>query len=297
MRIDTILSAYSHNSAGSRANLARVLMHGRLANTGRLLILPVDQGFEHGPDESFHGNLPSYDPEYHIQLAIEAGLSAYAAPLSMLADVAHKYPNRVPLILKLNSASKLFPKSCPPDQAYIGTPEDALKLGCVGIGLTIYPGSENYRLMLGESAKVIAKAKSLGLLVVIWAYPRGGDLPSKDEIALDIVSYAAHMACLAGADIVKVKLPSADLANAHSKLGVVEDLSDRVKVIVRSCFAGKRLVLFSGGQSKGLPTLYEEIKAIRNGGGAGSIMGRNAFQRPQKEALEMLSEIISLYRQ
>ncbi|ACT69140.1 fructose-bisphosphate aldolase, class I [Neorickettsia risticii str. Illinois] len=297
MSLDKILSAYSHNSPGSRTNLARVLEHGHLGGTGRLLILPVDQGFEHGPDESFYNNPLAYDPEYHIKLAIDAGLSAYAAPLSMLQDVAHKYPNRVPLILKLNSASKLFPKSCSPNQAFISTPEDAIRLGCVGIGLTIYPGSESYCSMLTEAAKVVAQAKALGLVVVVWSYPRGGELSAKDETALDVVSYAAHMACLLGADIVKVKLPTSNLANKKSSLSSTEELSERVKVIVRSCFTGKRLVLFSGGQNKDLPALYEEVRAIKKGGGNGSIIGRNAFQRSHRESLAMLSEVISLYKQ
>lgn len=297
MSVDKILSAYSHNSAGSRTNLARLLMHGGLGGTGKLLILPVDQGFEHGPDESFHSNPPAYAPEYHMQLAIEAGVSAYAAPLSMLEDVAYRYPNGVPLILKLNSASKLFPKFSAPDQAFTSVPEDAIRLGCVGVGLTVYPGSDNYCAMLREASKVVARAKELGLVVVVWSYPRGGDLSSKDETALDIVSYAAHMACLLGADIVKVKLPGSHLSGRGSTLSIVDDLSARVAQIVKSCFAGRRLLLFSGGQNKEISVLYDEVRAIKQGGATGSIIGRNAFQRPYKEALTMLSEIMMLYKQ
>lgn len=286
-----VLKNYHHNNPGSLNNLARILMHGRLGGTGRLLILPVDQGFEHGPDDSFSMNESAYDPEYHINLAIDCGLSAYAAPIGMIEDVAHKYPGQVPLILKLNSASKMFPKSDAPHQAFVATPADALRLGCVGVGITIYPGSSSYREMLEYTSSIIAEAKSYGLVVVIWSYPRGGDLKTENETALDVISYSAHMACLIGADIVKVKLPS-----DHDNKESATSLSDMVKTVKRSCFASKRLVLFSGGKSKGVEDLYSEIESIKKGGGDGSIIGRNAFQRPIKEASEMLSNIISIYK-
>jgi class I fructose-bisphosphate aldolase len=291
-----ILKNYSQNNPGSRNNLARMLMHGKLCGTGKLLILPVDQGFEHGPDDSFSMNENAYNPEYHIKLAIECGLSAYAAPIGMIEDVAHKYPGQIPLILKLNSASRIFPKSDAPNQSFIATPKDALKLGCVGIGLTVYPGSPSYREMLEKSSKIISEAKSYGLVVVIWSYPRGGDLKTKDETALDIISYAAHMACLIGADIVKVKLPTEYLSNNNENIKNITELSDRVNIIKRSCFDRKRLVLFSGGKNKDLDDLYNEVKAIKKGGGDGSIIGRNAFQRSKKDAIEMLSHIINIYK-
>lgn len=299
--VTEILKNYAHNSANVQDNLAKLLLHGKLNGTGKLLILPVDQGFEHGPDESFFLNPPAYDPEYHVNLAIEAGLSAYAAPLGMIEAVAYKYSSKIPLILKLNSGSKLFPKNNEPEQAFIATAKEALKLGCVGIGLTIYPGSARFKEMLEKAAKIIAEAKENGLLSMVWSYPRGGGLQPEEETALDIISYGAHMACLIGADIIKVKPPTGIIATpAVGKLNIFNHtttLAARVKAVKRSCFAGKRLVLFSGGKTKQLAELYEEIHGLKEGGADGSIIGRNAFQRPFGEALIMLENIINIYKQ
>ena len=298
-RVKKILSNYESDTPGTKANLARILMHGRLGGTGKLVILPVDQGFEHGPARSFAPNPPSYDPHYHFQLAIDAGLSAYAAPLGMLEAGAATFAGAIPTILKCNSANSL---STNRDQAVHGSVGDALRLGCSAIGFTIYPGSEDQYEMMEEIRELSEEGKAMGLATVIWSYPRGGNLTAEGETAMDICAYAAHMACLLGAHIVKVKPPTDALyldaaAKVYDKENIpIGDLAARVGHVVQSCFNGRRLVVFSGGAAKGLEGLYSEVSAIRDGGGSGSIIGRNTFQRPREEALAMLDTIIRIYQ-
>ena len=300
--VKNILDKYENESAGTKANLFRMLMQGKLAGTGKLVILPVDQGFEHGPDRSFAKNSDAYDPIYHYLLAVDAGLNAYAAPFGMLQSGADTFAGVIPTILKMNSSNSLNPKSTVPYQAVTSSVKDALQLGCAAIGFTIYPGSGQSMKMMTEIAELAREAKSYGLAVVIWSYPRGGDLAKEDETAIDICAYAAHMACLLGAHIVKVKLPTDHIAKEETKKVYAEndlDISNLVKRVAhikKSCFGGRRLVVFSGGGSKDTKSLYEEVKAIQNGGGNGSIIGRNTFQRPRKEALQMLNDIISIYK-
>ena len=277
-------------------------MHGQLAGTGKMVILPVDQGFEHGPARSFAANPDAYDPHYHYSIAIEAGLNAYAAPLGMLEAGADTYAGAIPTILKINSSNSLVAKHMPPHQAITGGIGDALRLGCAAIGFTIYPGSDMSLDMMSEMSEIISEAKSYGLAIVIWSYPRGGDLSKEGETAMDICAYAAHIACLMGAHIIKVKLPSDHLEQVeakkqYEKSGIdISTIAKRVAHVKQACFAGRRLVVFSGGASKGLDELYEEAQAIHLGGGNGSIIGRNTFQRPRKEALEMLNKLIGIYR-
>jgi class I fructose-bisphosphate aldolase len=299
--ISQILSNYESDSPGVRANLYRILSHGKLGGTGKLLILPVDQGFEHGPVRSFAMNPDAYDPLYHYSLAIEAGLSAYAAPLGMLELGAHKFAGQIPTILKMNSATLLRSKSLQPEQILTGSVKDALRLGCSAVGFTVYPGSNAFKSMVEQVRDVISEAKSVGLPTVIWSYPRGGDLSQVGETALDICAYSAHMAALCGAHIIKVKLPtealeSPDSKATYEKYGIdASNLAARVKHIKQACFNGKRLVVFSGGTSKNLDDLYTEVRAINQGGGDGSIVGRNTFQRPRADALKMLDTLIKIY--
>jgi len=299
-RIREILSWYESDPPGVKANLYRLLTHGRLAGTGRLVILPVDQGFEHGPARSFAPNPPAYDPHYLYELAIEAGLSAYAAPLGLLEQGADTFAGRVPTILKLNSANSLHAGT--PDQAVTATVKDALRLGCVGVGFTIYPGSDACYGMMEELREIVREAKSCGLVAVVWSYPRGGKVSKDGETALDIVAYAAHMAALMGANIIKVKPPTdridLDAARpAYEQAGIPRaTLADRIRHVMQSAFAGKRLVVFSGGEAKDTEGLLEEIRQIRDGGGSGSIIGRNSFRRPKPEALALLDRVIRIYR-
>jgi class I fructose-bisphosphate aldolase len=300
-RVRQILSNYESDNPGTKANLARILMQGRLAGTGRLVILPVDQGFEHGPARSFAPNPAAYDPHYHFDLALEAGLSAYAAPLGMIEAGAASFAGSLPLILKVNSSNSLAREKEAPTQAITASVRDALRLGCAAIGYTIYPGSDAAFDMMEDLRELTEEAKDHGLAVVVWSYPRGGNLSKEGETAFDICAYAAHMAALLGAHIIKVKPPTAALElDAAKKVYEKQkidgsSLAARVKHIVQSCFNGRRLVVFSGGEAKDLDGLYNEIRGIRDGGGTGSIIGRNTFQRPRAEALAMLDTIIKIY--
>jgi class I fructose-bisphosphate aldolase len=298
-QVKKILDFYESDNPGSKGNLARILMEGRLGGTGKLLILPVDQGFEHGPARSFAPNPPAYDPHYHYQLAIEAGLSAYAAPLGMIETGANTYAGAMPTILKLNSSNSLATQK---DQAVTGSVSDALRLGCAAIGFTIYPGSDYQFEQMEELRALAEEAKSAGLAVVVWSYPRGPNLDKTAETALDICAYAAQMAALLGAHIIKVKPPTAHVSLEAAKKTYEQQhidmstMAKRVEHIMQSAFAGRRIVVFSGGEAKDIDAIYEEIRGIRDGGANGSIIGRNTFQRPKEEALAMLSKIIDIYQ-
>ncbi|MEM7652676.1 MAG: class I fructose-bisphosphate aldolase [Pseudomonadota bacterium] len=298
-RVKKILSNYESDNPGTKANLARILMTGKLGGSGKLVILPVDQGFEHGPARSFAPNPDAYDPHYHFQLAVDAGLSAYAAPLGMLEAGADTFAGTIPTILKVNSANSLAPIK---DQALTGSVADALRLGCSAIGFTIYPGSEYAFEMMEEIREMAEEAKSVGLAVVVWSYPRGPSISKDGETAMDICAYAAHMAALLGAHIIKVKPPTDFLEQPEAKKVyeaqkiAIGTMAERINHVVQSCFNGRRIVVFSGGASKGTDGLLEEIRGIRDGGGSGSIIGRNTFQRPRADALELLDTIIKIYQ-
>ncbi len=298
--VKEILSYYESDNPGTKANLARILMEGKLGGTGKLVILPVDQGFEHGPARSFAPNPPAYDPHYHFQLALDAGLSAYAAPLGMIEAGAGTFAGSIPLILKVNSANSLY--SGVPDQAITGSVREALRLGCSAIGFTIYPGSDHSYAMMEEIRAMADEAKFYGLAVVIWSYPRGGKISKNGETAMDICAYAAHMAALLGAHIIKVKPPTVHLEQEEAKKVYeqkkipVAAAKARVAHVVQSCFAGRRIVVFSGGTAKGEKELLDEARAIRDGGGNGSIIGRNTFQRPRAEALALLDNLVKVYQ-
>ncbi len=291
-----ILSWYASDNPGSRASLARMLNHGKLGGTGKMVILPVDQGFEHGPARSFAVNPPAYDPRYHIELAVEAGLNAFAAPLGMLECASEVAPG-FPLILKANSSNSWATSK---DQAVTATVDDALRLGACAIGFTLYPGSDSFFDMVEEIREIAAEAKSVGLAVVVWSYPRGGELSKQGELALDVTAYAAHMAALIGAHIIKVKLPSDHIEQAEAKKAYEghdwSTQSSRVRHVMQSSFAGRRIVVFSGGAAKGEDAVFQDARDIRDGGGNGSIIGRNTFQRPRADALAMLDRIVRIYQ-
>ena len=271
--VKKILDNYESDNPGTKGNLARILMHGRLGGSGKMVILPVDQGFEHGPARSFAPNPDAYDPHYHYQLAVDAGLNAYAAPLGPLEAGADSFAGAIPTILKVNSANSL---STNKDQAVTASVRDALRLGCSAIGFTIYPGSEDQYEMMEEIREMSLEAKSVGLAVVMWSYPRGGKLDKAGETALDVCAYSAHMAALLGAHIIKVKLPTAHLEQAAAKKVYestqipIKTLAERVKHVVQSSFDGRRIVIFSGGAKSEDKNVFEEARAIREGGGFGN---------------------------
>ena len=297
--VKKILEQYENTNAGIKANLGRILMHGKLGGTGRLLILPVDQGHEHGPDKSFMVNSEAYDPIYHYNLAIDAGLSAYAAPLGFLEAGAETYAGQIPTILKINSSNSL---SSVKNQSINGSVKEALRLGCAAVGFTIYPGSEYQYEMIEEFKEISSEASEYGLPSVLWSYPRGPALNKADETSLDTISYAAHIAALLGAHVIKVKPPTSfisekNLKDNYSSFPInLESLIDRIKHVKQCAFNSKRIVVFSGGNAKGDNEILEEIKFIKEGGGNGSIIGRNTFQRPRNEALKLLENIINIYK-
>jgi len=299
-RVREILSWYASDNPGTRSNIARLLNHGRLGGTGRLVILPVDQGFEHGPARSFAPNPAGYDPRYHFDLALAAGCNAYAAPLGFIEAGAADFAGEIPLILKLNNSDSLTGGSdpCP---AITGSVAEALRLGCSAVGFTIYPASTARNTMYQEIKEITEEAKRKGLAVVVWSYPRGSGLSKEGETAIDVVAYAAQIACQLGAHIVKVKPPTAHIEQAAAKKVYEKEripvgtLAERVRHVVQSAFDGRRIVIFSGGEAKETGAIFDEVRAIRDGGGFGSIIGRNSFQRPKREAVEFLGQVMDIY--
>lgn len=300
-RVKEILSWYASENPGVRTNLARMLNHGTLAGTGRMVILPVDQGFEHGPARSFAVNPPAYDPLYHYQLAIDAGCNAYAAPLGFIESGAADFAGDIPLILKMNNHDVLNDEK-DPLSAVTATVKDAQRLGCVAAGFTIYPGSANAQTMYQQCREMIAEARDAGLASVVWSYPRGSSLSKEGETALDVVAYAAQIAAQLGAHVIKVKPPTAHIEQAeakkaYDKAGVpMSTLAERVRHVIQSSFDGKRIVIFSGGATKDDDNLlFDEYRQIRDGGGFGSIIGRNSFQRKREHALSFLGTVMKIY--
>lgn len=300
-RVKEILSWYGADNPGTLSNLARLLNHGRLGGTGKMVILPVDQGFEHGPARSFAPNPPAYNPLYHFELAIEAGCNAYAAPLGFLEAGARDYAGEIPLILKCNDNDALLDDK-DPNQALTSSVQDALRLGCCAIGFTIYPGSAHQLEMFQQIRAYAEEAKRHGLAVILWSYPRGSALSKQGETAIDVIGYSAQIAAQLGAHIIKVKLPDAFVEQeAARKVYTAQKIpvatpAERVRHVVDCAFAGRRIVIFSGGPTiSDENELLDEIRAIHVGGGFGSIIGRNSFQRQRKDALSMLGKIMDIY--
>ncbi|MCL1627281.1 MULTISPECIES: class I fructose-bisphosphate aldolase [Roseinatronobacter] len=300
--VQKILANYEGETPGVKANLCRMLMNGKLGGTGKMIILPVDQGFEHGPARSFAPNAAGYDPHYHYQLAIDAGLSAYAAPLGPLEAGADTFAGQIPTILKVNSANSLMSGTAGKNQAITASVDDALRLGCSAIGFTIYPGSDCAIDMFEEIVEMRREAAAKGVASVIWSYPRGEAVTKDGETAIDVAAYAAHIAALLGAHIIKIKLGTDHLMLPEAKKVYEEQQIDiatqaaRVKHCVQSSFNGRRLIVFSGGAAKGADAVFDDARAIRDGGGNGSIIGRNSFQRSREDALEMLGKLVEIYK-
>lgn len=300
-RVDEILSWYESDNPGVLKNLHWMMNTGNLAGTGKFVILPVDQGFEHGPARSFAKNPPGYDPCYHFELALASGCNAYAAPLGFLEAGARRFAGKVPLILKLNNSDSLYSNKNP-KPAVTASVRDALRLGCAAIGFTIYPGSSCRNEMYAELRELTEEAKAHGLVVVVWSYPRGEGLSKQGETAIDVCAYAAQISAQLGAHVIKVKPPTEHIEqDAARKVYEAEripigTLAQRVQHVVQSAFGGRRIVIFSGGEAKGTEAVLQEIQGIADGGGFGSIMGRNAFQRPKDEAVKLLHTVQEIYR-
>jgi len=299
-RVREILNWYGSDNPGTLTNLARMLNHGRLKGTGKMVILPVDQGFEHGPARSFAKNPDGYDPAYHASLAVESGCNAYAAPLGQLECIARDFAGEIPLILKINNSDVLYGNKAP-ISALTSHVDDALRLGCTGIGFTIYPGSAVRKNMYEEIAEANRQAKQAGLATIIWSYARGENISKEGETGIDVIAYSAHIAAQLGAHVIKVKPPTAHVEQAEAKKvfeaqGIkVSTLTDRTRHVVQSCFNGKRIVIFSGGEAKSTDDLLKEVSELAAGGGFGSIMGRNAFQRPKAESIRLLNDVQDIF--
>lgn len=299
-RVREILTWYGADNPGVLTNLARIMNHGRLKGTGKMVILPVDQGFEHGPARSFAKNPDGYDPVFHAELAVESGCNAYAAPLGAIEAISRDFAGEIPLILKINNSDSLFSNKAP-ISALTSNVDDALRLGCAAVGFTIYPGSAERKEQYEEIQMAAREAKKAGLAVVIWSYPRGEGLSKDGETGIDVVAYAAHIAAQLGAHIIKVKPPTAHLEQdaarkVYEAQGIrVQTLVDRTKHVVQSCFNGKRIVIFSGGEAKSTDDLLKEVDGLAQGGAFGSIMGRNAFQRPKAEAITLLNRVQDIF--
>ena len=318
-QVKKILSFYESENPGVVSNLARILNHGYLGGTGKMVILPVDQGFEHGPVMSFTPNKSNnadsknqneetnpdfnpYDPCYHFKLALASGCNAYAAPLGFLQAGARQFAGELPLILKMNNSDSLYKDASAPIPALTASVESALELGCVAVGFTIYPGSAERKQMYEEIAQVSEYARKYGLAVVVWSYPRGEGVSKKGETALDVIAYSAHIAAQLGAHVIKVKPPSNYIESEKAKELIQEEdinidlLSDRVRYVLKSTFNQKRIVIFSGGPAKEREMFLEEIRELAKGGSFGSIVGRNAFKRPFNSAVSLLREIMDIYK-
>ena len=300
--VQRILANYEGETPGVKGKLCGMLMNGKLSGTGKMIILPVDQGFEHGPARTYAPNPASYDPHYHYQLAIDAGLNAFAAPLGLLEAGADTFAGQIPTILKVNSANSLMSETAGKNQAVTGSVDDALRLGCSAIGFTIYPGSDMALGMFEQISAMREEAAAKGVATVIWSYPRGEAITKDGETAIDVAAYAAQVAALLGAHIIKIKLstdhlmlPEAKKVYEAEKIDVATQAA-RVKHCMDSSFAGRRIVVFSGGAKKGADSVYDDARAIRDGGGNGSIIGRNSFQRDRAEALDMLAKLVDIYK-
>jgi fructose-bisphosphate aldolase, class I len=298
--VQSILRNYEGETPGVKVNLARMMMEGRLGGTGKMVILPVDQGFEHGPARSFQSNPGGYDPHYHWQLAIDAGLSAFAAPLGMLQAGVDTFAGQIPTILKINSANSLMSGTAGKNQSVTGSVDDALRMGCAGIGFTIYPGSDLAIDLYEELREIRAEAAAKGLVSVVWSYPRGEAVTKPGETAVDVAAYAAHIAALLGAHIIKIKLSTDHVMQDEARKAYdsidISTQAARVRHCVQACFAGRRIVIFSGGATKGADAVLDDARAVMAGGGHGSIIGRNAFQRPRPEAMALLTQLVNIYR-
>jgi class I fructose-bisphosphate aldolase len=299
-RVREILSWYGADNPGVLTNMARVLNHGRLAGTGKLVIYLWTRDLSMVRPEVLQKTPMDMILAIMLNWPLNQDAMLTRPPLGFIEAVARDFAGDIPLILKVNNSDTLFSPEGP-CSAVTSSVDDALRLGCVGIGFTIYPGSSLRKQMYEEIQQAAQKAKEAGLLVVIWSYARGEQLSKEGETAIDVISYAAQIAAQLGAHFIKVKPPTAHIEQEEARKvyeseGIpVAKLSDRAKHVVESCFNGKRVVIFSGGAAKGTEEVLNEVKELAQGGAFGSIMGRNAFQRPKKEAIELLHSVMDTY--
>jgi class I fructose-bisphosphate aldolase len=283
---------------------------GRLANTGYMSILPVDQGIEHTAGASFAPNPMYFDPENIVKLALEGGCNAVASTYGVLGAVARKYAHKIPFVVKINHNELMtYPNSF--EQVMFGTVEKAYEMGAVAVGATIYFGSEDSRRQIVEIAQAFAHAHDLGMATILWCYARNNAFvkDGKDyHVAADITGQANHLGVTIQADIIKQKLPennggftAVNFAKSHKKM--YSDLAtdhpiDLTRYQVANCFMGRAGLINSGGASAGESDLAEAVKTAiinKRAGGMGLISGRKAFQKPLKEGIGLLHAIQDVY--
>ena len=291
-------------------NLATMFNFGRLAGTGYLSILPVDQGIEHSAGASFAPNPDYFDPAAIVELAIEGGCNAVATTYGVLGAVARKYAHKIPLIMKLNHNELLsYPTTY--DQTMFGSVNRAFEMGCVGVGATIYWGSEESRRQLQEVSQAFEQAHELGLFTILWCYLRNNAF-KKDGVdyhtAADLTNQANHLGVTIEADIIKQKAPENNggfTAIGFSKTNkkVYDELTsdnpiDLTRYQLAGCYMGRIGLINSGGESKGKDDLAQAVRTAvinKRAGGMGLISGRKAFQRPRAEGVELLHAIQDVY--
>ncbi|HYM23376.1 MAG TPA: class I fructose-bisphosphate aldolase [Vicinamibacterales bacterium] len=302
--------AGSDRPARVLTSLQSVLDHGRLRGTGYVSILPVDQGIEHSAGASFAPNPSYFDPENIVKLAIEGGCNAVASTLGVLGAVARKYAHRIPFILKVNHNEFLsYPNSF--DQIRFANIRQAFEMGAMGVGATIYFGSEESKRQLQEVTEMFHQAHELGMFTVLWCYLRNAAFKTKEadyHLAADLTGQANHLGVTIEADIIKQKLPENNggynaLNFGKTSKKVYSDLTtnhpiDLTRYQVINCYSGRAGLINSGGASSGESDLKEAVKTAvinKRAGGMGLISGRKAFQRPLKEGVGLLNAIQDVY--
>ncbi len=300
----------SNRNAQTLRSLAQLYQHGRLANTGYVSILPVDQGIEHTAGSSFAPNAMYFDPENIIKLALEAGCNAVASTMGGLAMLSRKYAHKIPFIVKINHNELMtYPNKY--DQIMFGSVRDAWNMGAVAVGATVYFGSKESDRQLMEVAKAFEEAHSLGMATVLWCYTRN-DAFVKDGVdyhtSADLTGQANHLGVSVQADIIKQKLPTNNggftaIKFAKTNPEMYTKLSsdhpiDLCRYQVMNCYAGRINLINSGGESKGETDWAEAVKTAiinKRAGGAGLILGRKAFQRPFKEGVALINVVQEIY--
>jgi len=305
--INTIWSNSNRNNQTLRS-LESMLAHGRLAGTGYLSILPVDQGIEHSAGASFAPNPIYFDPENIVKLAIEGGCNAIASTFGVLGIVSRKYAHKIPMMVKINHNEFIsYPNKF--DQVMFGKIKDAWNMGATSVGATIYWGSDSSTRQLQEVALAFEQAHELGMNTVLWCYLRNNAFKVDGidyHTASDLTGQANHLGVTLQADIIKQKLPTNNggyLATKHGKTSpiVYDKLTsnhDLARYQVANCYMGRVGLINSGGESKGASDMEEAVTTAvinKRAGGMGLISGRKAFQRPMKEGIELLNSIQDVY--
>lgn len=302
--------ALSNRNAQVLRSLATLYNHGRLANTGYLSILPIDQGIEHTAGSAFAANPLYFDPENIVKLAIEGGCNAVVSTFGNLAIMSRKYAHKIPFVVKLNH-NELLTYPTKHDQIMFGSVQEAWNLGATAVGATIYFGSENSGRQIVEVAEAFEQAHQLGMACILWCYTRNNNFKKEGvnyETAADITGQANHIGVTIQADIIKQKMPEGNggftaINFSKSDPRMYSELAsdhpiDLCRYQVANCYMGRAGLINSGGESKGETDLVESVKTAiinKRAGGMGLILGRRAFQRPFKDGVTFLNAIQDVY--